>query len=70
MNIRTILVSALTLIITLFVIKSFRLVYPIEISSSQRSTEFSIVGEGKVEASPIPPMSMPVLRLIMLALWS
>lgn len=52
MNIRTTLLTAVTIIVTLFIIKSFNLIYPIEISTSQRSTEFSIVGEGKVEATP------------------
>ena len=52
MNIKSNILTALIVIISLSAIKYFGLIYPIEISTSQRSTEFSIVGEGKIDVTP------------------
>ncbi len=46
-------VSILVLVVlALFVIKYFNISYPVAVTTSQRSNELSVVGEGKVEAVP------------------
>lgn len=52
MKILSLILTSLAVIITLAIIKVFNLSYPVEITTTSRSSELSVVGEGKVEVVP------------------
>ncbi len=51
-NFTVVVVYILIVLATLFLIKSLDLSYPLSITTTTRSSELSVVGEGKVEAVP------------------
>lgn len=52
MKIRTCILTSLTVIVTFALIRIFNLAYPVEITTTSRASELSVVGEGKVEVVP------------------
>jgi uncharacterized protein YggE len=48
----SIIISAVVFIITLAVISSLKISFPVNVTTSSRSTELSVVGEGKVDVVP------------------
>ena len=52
MNLRNTVIFFASLFVFLFVVKIFDISYPVQITNTSKSTEFSVVGEGKVEVVP------------------
>lgn len=52
MNLKNALSIGLTIIVLLIVIRILNIAYPISVVSTSRSSEFSVVGEGKVDVRP------------------
>jgi uncharacterized protein len=52
MNLLKYVFITLSIVFALFLIKAFDITYPISVVSSNKATELSVVGEGKVEVTP------------------
>ncbi len=49
---KNLIVTIIILLITLYIVKVFDISYPLTIVTTSKSTELSVVGEGKVEITP------------------